>query len=49
LFASQDAHFADVAVWLALAEFSVCVSVREISEFDASLDAADKPGMPADS
>jgi len=48
LFATQDAHFADVAVWLTLAEFSVsvCVQVREISdvstEFDASLDAADK-------
>lgn len=46
MFATQDAHFADVAVWLTLAEFSVCVRVREISdvstEFDASLDAADK-------
>jgi hypothetical protein len=54
--ATPDVRFADVFVWLTSAKFSVRASVRGLchallfamTEFNASSDAADKPGMIED-
>jgi len=54
--ATPDVRFVDVFVWFTSAKFSFCASVRglcygllsAVTEFNASSDAAEKPGMVED-